>query len=71
VLEDGSDKGIEDIDDGTSVGRILDNTDIKLGSAVLEGVTGYCDGCSDKSDGDSDGNMVGSTLKSATGDRLG
>jgi len=28
VLEDGSDKGIEDIDDGTSVGRILDNTGV-------------------------------------------
>ena len=44
VLVDGSDKGTDDIEDGSTVGRILDNEDIKLGSAVLDDATGFCDG---------------------------
>jgi hypothetical protein len=44
LLGDGPDKGTDDIEDGSTVGRILDNEDIKLGSAVL---TGFCDGNSD------------------------
>jgi hypothetical protein len=45
VLGDELDKGTDDdIEDGSSVGRILDNEDIKLGSAVFDDVTGYCEG---------------------------
>ena len=44
---DGSDKGTDDIEDGCTVGRILDNEDIKLGSAVLDDATGFCVGNSD------------------------
>ena len=41
---DGSDKGTDDIEDGSLVGWILDNVDVKLGSAVLVDATGFCDG---------------------------
>ena len=41
---DGSDKGTDDIEDGSTVGRILDNEGIRLGSAVLDGATRSCDG---------------------------
>ena len=44
MLVDGSDKGTDDVEDGSTVGRILDNEDIKLGSAVLDDATGFCDG---------------------------
>ena len=48
VLGDELDKGTDDdIKDGSSVGKILENEDIKLGSAVLDDGTGYCDGNSD------------------------
>ena len=42
MLGDELDKGTDDIKDGS-----LDNEDIKLGSAVLDDGTGYCDGNSD------------------------
>jgi len=41
---DGSDQGTDDIEDSSTVGGILDNEDIKLGSAVLDGATGFSDG---------------------------
>ena len=47
MLGDELDKRTDDIKDGSSVGNILDNEDIKLGSAVLDDGTGYCDGNSD------------------------
>ena len=47
MLGDELDKGTDDIEDGSSVGKILYNEDIKLGSAVLDDGTGYCDGNSD------------------------
>ncbi len=47
MLGDELDTGTDDIKDGSSVGKILDIDDIKLGSAVLDDGSGYCDGNSD------------------------
>jgi hypothetical protein len=44
LLGDGPDKGTDDIEDGSTVGRILDNEVIKLGSAVLNDALGFSDG---------------------------